>query len=137
MTLTPGKTLFATGLLHNSLGLLVGLGVLALGGDAPRNLVGEMLQGGVVGAVESDPQRQIFFWFFFFGLLLLSLGWFMDRVEVRGDRVPAGLGWQLFAVGLAGGLLIPVSGFWLAVPQGLWVVWRARKAEGAAVAQEA
>lgn len=137
MRLTPGKTLLATGLLHQTVGLLVGLGVVGPDGEPPRNLLVELLRGGVVGAVEPDPLRQIFFWYFFFGLLLLSLGWLMERMEADGRRLPSGLGWQLLALGLSGGLLIPASGFWLAVPQGLWVLWRARPAAAAAAATPA
>jgi hypothetical protein len=132
MTLTPGKTMLATGVLHELVGLLVGLGIVSPSGGLGRNLVLEIARDGFVGAVEVDAQRQAFFWYFFFGLLLMSLGWLMDHLETPERPLPAALGWQLIALALAGGLLIPASGFWLALPQGVWVLWRARAAAVAA-----
>ena len=131
MRMTPGKTMLATGLLHQTVGFLAGFGVLSPGSGPARNLFAEIARDGVVGAVEPDPQRQTFFWFLFFGFLILSLGWLMDRLETAEQPLPAALGWQLLAIALAGGLLIPASGFWLVVPQGAWVLWRARRAKGA------
>lgn len=131
MALTPGKTVLATGVLHELVGLVVGLGLVSLSGGPGRNLVLEIARDGFVGAVEVDAQRQAFFWYFFFGLLLMSLGWLMDRLETSDRPLPAALGWQLIALALAGGLLIPASGFWLALPQGVWVLWRAKASRSA------
>lgn len=127
MNLTPGKTMFATGLVHQTIGALAGAGLLSTGSGPSRNLFAEIVRDGVVGAVEPDPQRQVLFWFLFFGFLLLMLGWVLDRLETPERPLPSAMGWQMLAIAFAGGLLIPVSGFWLAAPQGLWVLWRARK----------
>ena len=55
--------------------------------------------------------------------------WCWDKVvpllERAGHRVPVALGWQLAGLSLAGGLLIPASGFWLVLP----VAWRLVRAQ--------
>lgn len=125
---SPGNALFAIGVLHEAVGLAGGAGVVAMPGGDRRNLFAELARAGVVGAVEPDPARQILFWYLFFGLLLLVLGRALHRWEAPGAPLPASVGWQLVAVAVAGGLLIPASGFWLALAPGLWVIRRARAA---------
>jgi hypothetical protein len=122
---TPGKALLAIGALHQAVGVAGGIGALALPGSPPRNLFDEIVAAGVVGAIEGDRVRTVLFWYLAFGMLLLVLGWALDRWEVRGDRLPASIGWQLVAVALGGGLLIPVSGFWLVLLPGVWILRRA------------
>jgi hypothetical protein len=124
--ITNGALVMAIGGLHEVVGLLTGAGLIAPPGAPRRNLLGEIAREGFVGAVERDPTRNVFFWFFFFGLVLLLLGWLMHAVERSGQRVPTSSGWQLGALAVAGGLLIPASGFWLALP----VAWRIVRAGG-------
>ena len=50
------------------------------------------------------------------------LGWTLDRWELRGDTLPASVGWQLAALALMGGLLIPASGFWLVLAPAIWIL---------------
>lgn len=137
MTWTPGKVVVAIGALHEAVGLAAGAGAMPMPGAGQRNLLAELVRAGVVGAVEPDPIRQVFFWYFFFGLLLLMWGWLLDRWEGSGAPLPAAAGWQLLALALAGGLLIPASGFWLALGPGAWVIRRARRAAGPQAAREA
>jgi hypothetical protein len=125
MRATPGKLLLGIGALHEAVGVAAGLGAIAPPDGPARNLFREILAAGVVGAVEADRLRTVLFWYLFFGLLLLMLGWALDRWEVRGDTLPASIGWQLVALALGGGLLIPASGFWLALVPGVLVLRRA------------
>lgn len=128
MRWSPGSALFGIGVVHETLGLLAGAGVLPQPGAARRNLLAEIARRGFVGAIEADPQRQILFWFLFFGFALLTLGHALDRWVTGGARLPASVGWQLVALALGGGLLIPASGFWLALGPAAWVIGRARRA---------
>jgi hypothetical protein len=57
----------------------------------------------------------------------MMLGWLMHRLERGGQPLPPVLGWQIAGLALAGGLLIPASGFWLALPVA-WRIWRRRPA---------
>ncbi len=109
-----GTSLRLTGLLHQGVGLLVA-------GD----LVVAALRDGFVGAIEVDAQRQIAFWYFVAGFLMLFAGRALTELE-RARPLPAALGGWLLGLGIIGGLAIPISGFWLAVPQGLLVLARAR-----------
>ena len=123
--LTNGLLLLGIGVIHNLVGIAAGLG---LPGAAPpelggRRLFSEILGAGIVGAIELDPARTILFWFLFFGFLFMSLGWFVHLTERAGQRVPRAVAWHLGSLALAGGLLIPASGFWLVLP----VAWRMRR----------
>ncbi len=109
-----GTLLRLTGLLHQAVGLLVA-------GD----LVVAALRDGYVGAFEVDAQRAVMFWYFVSGFFMLFAGRALAEIE-RERPLPAGLGWWLLGIGVLGGLAIPLSGFWLAVPQGLLVLARAR-----------
>jgi hypothetical protein len=127
---TSGQLLMATGVVHQLVGVLVGLGLGdELGG---RNLFAEIAGAGGVAAIEPDLGRMTLFWFLFFGFAMLMLGSLMHHNERRGQVLPESLGWQMGALAIAGGLLIPASGFWLIIPQGLWIVRRARRREGTA-----
>jgi hypothetical protein len=137
IAITNGMLLFLLGVVHNLVGVVVGLGVPgaapeALGG---RRLLAEITGAGVVGAVEPDPWRMVLFWFLWFGLLVMVLGWFMHNSESEGHQHPRGLPWQLATIGLAGGLLIPVSGFWL-VPLIAWRMGRGARRRRARATDE-
>jgi hypothetical protein len=121
--ITVGSLLIALGACHQLLGVLI-----AVMGPPPipdgRNLLREVVEAGVVGAIEPDPWRMTLFWFLAFGFLLLALGGLAHHVERQGLLLPRWFGWTLIAIGIAGGLCIPASGFWLVVPMGALVLAR-------------
>lgn len=117
---TSGALLGWIGILHNVVGVAMGLGVISLEGHEGRAPLVEIVSAGVVNGVEPDLLRSLFFWFVFFGWLTILLGTLMSWVERRGERLPASLGYGLGALALSGGLMIPASGFWLVLP----VAWR-------------
>jgi Family of unknown function (DUF6463) len=126
MKIASGTWVIGIGVLHEVFGLLAGAGVITRPGEAPQNLLGAIGRDGIVNAVEADITRVAFFWFFFFGLLLLMLGGLMQAIEKKGQALPRSIGWQLGALGLGGGLLIPASGFWLVLP----VAWSVVRGAG-------
>ncbi len=131
---TSGFMLFSIGVIHNLMGLALGLGLFkgptnALAG---RQLIPEIVRDGVVGAFETDPWRMVLFWFLFFGLQTMILGWLVHRLERAGQPLPPVLAWQIAGLGLAGGLLIPASGFWLVLPVA-WRIGRGRAAPALAI----
>lgn len=82
-----------------------------------------------VNTISLDPHhfdREAAFFFLLIGPIL----WFWGaachaRIQHQG-RLPAAIGWQLFAIGAMGCLVAPVSGFWLAFPQAFIVLKAAR-----------
>jgi len=122
---TNGLLFLGIGTVHNLLGIAAGLAIPGLTppGLGGRRLLVEIFSQGLFGAVEPDPMRMVLFWFLFFGLLAMTLGWFLHRMERAGHAIPRSLAWQLGALALAGGLLIPASGFWLVLPVA-WRIWR-------------
>jgi hypothetical protein len=111
-----GTLLWWVGVLHQTVGL-------ALGWD----VVVAVLRDGYVGAIEPDNERMVVFWFFVAGWLMMFCGRALRAIE-RERALPAEFGWRLVAFGVLGGLAIPASGFWLAVPLGLVALARARAA---------
>lgn len=114
MKLSSGALLLATGALHQVVLLVLGSPVLM-----------SLLERGYVGQAEADPLEMAAFWSLGFGFLLMMLGGLAHGVERAGVRLPGWLGWALILVGLVGGLGMPVSGFWLVVPQGWWIIRKA------------
>lgn len=76
-------------------------------------------RAGVVNAVEGDDRREAAFWTLWFGVLVLTVGYLVRWIERRLGTVPTFPGWMLLVIGLGGGVLMPVSPFWLVVPLGL------------------
>ena len=87
----------------------------------------EIVADGVLNAIGGDPARLTTFWFFFFGFVLALLGQALFWIERRmGRRPPAFLGWQMLGVATLGGVAIPASGFWLVVPQAIYIIVAAK-----------
>jgi hypothetical protein len=116
-----GPLLIATGVLH----LLVGLMFYV------RPLTA-IARDGFFNAVTPDLAAPAFdrdaaFWFMFFGVMILILGALMHWSQARIGSLPAFLGWALLSLGVAGVILMPLSGFWLVLPQAVLVLAVARR----------
>ncbi|MCW5893403.1 MAG: hypothetical protein KIT14_23050 [bacterium] len=129
-----GRLLLATAVGHAVVGVWLFHGPLAA-----------MLHDGVVGslvprvvpdasswlpAVVVPVERSAAFWFLLFTPVLALLAWLVDRAEDTGaDWVLGGLGRGLVALGVAGVLIAPVSGFWLLLALGPLVLHARRRTE--------
>ncbi len=80
---------------------------------------------GFLNAVDPYPDRPYPFWFMMAGVMLTLLGILARWAERRIGILPSSLGWSLMAMGAAGALIMPISGFWLFIPIGLLVLRRA------------
>jgi hypothetical protein len=111
-----GPLLIATGALNFLYVLVIHSGQLAaIAGD------------GFFNAVDPDVtlstfDRETAFWHLAFGTMVLILGGMVHWTQVRTGTLPAFLGWTLLALGLAGVVLMPVSGFWIVLPQAVLMV---------------
>jgi len=115
---STGTLLIATGVLH----ALVGLSFAA-------KPVKAIVDDGVFNAVDPHPDRQYWFWFMVTGWLTVLIGQLTRRFERRGGTPPAFLGWHLLALSAVGAVLMPISGLWLLIPQGILVLRAARRRE--------
>ncbi|MCE5173485.1 DUF6463 family protein [Paenibacillus profundus] len=69
--------------------------------------------------------RAAAFWFLLFGLLLFMLARLMNwLIRVKGTDVPKFIGVHLLALSLIGVFFMPVSGFWLIIPQAVIIIRR-------------
>ncbi|MBB4841635.1 hypothetical protein HNP55_000130 [Paucibacter oligotrophus] len=79
-----------------------------------------MWQQGLFNTVGADALRGAVSWFVLFGVLLALLAMAITPLE-RAGQAPAlrRLGWGTMALTALGLLLMPLSGFWLALPAAL------------------
>lgn len=90
-----------------------------------------IVRDGVVNAVEPHPEREAAFWSLWFGVFVATTGALIATLQARGQPVPAVAGWSLLAMGLVGGVLLPVSGFWAGIPLGLLILLPVRQRDRA------
>jgi len=86
-------------------------------------------RAGVVNTVDGDDAREAAFWTLWFGVLVLTVGQLLRWIEARLGTVPAFPGWMLLVIGVGGGVLMPLSPFWLVVPLGLALLRSPRRTE--------
>lgn len=116
-----GPLLMATGVLDLLACLILYPGQLAA-----------IAQDGFLGAVEPDTlastfDREAAFWHVMFGTMALILGGLTYWAQNRTGILPAFLGWSLLALGVAGVILMPISGFWVILPQAVMMLVVARR----------
>ena len=129
-----GPLLMATGVLHLVSGFVFYPGPLfAIAGD------------GFLNAVEPDVAFSTFdrlaafaaFWYMIFGVMLLMLGGLTHWAQAQTGTLPALLGWSLLALGVVGVIVMPASGFWLALPQAVLMLVVARQGRSRTAVGEA
>lgn len=100
--------MIAIGLLHQTVGTAMGLGLLAApDGTHGRPLV-ELFRAGLVGQADSDLLRLSMVWFLLFGFMMIFAG-----AALRHARPTRALALGFAGLCALGVLLMPASGFWL------------------------
>jgi hypothetical protein len=108
-----GDAVITTGVLHN-----------ILGGYLYRKQLAGMAREGILssasdarlGTIDGE-RRQTALWFLVGGLALITMG-----ACIRGtsdDRIPPALGPGMTVIGALGAATMPLSGFWLALAEGI------------------
>lgn len=76
-----------------------------------------VMQHGVFNAVGNDPMTAAAVWFLLFGAALALMGMAIHSLEQNGNYTSArAIGTGLLLMTLLGIILMPASGFWLALP---------------------
>lgn len=84
----------------------------------------EIIKQGVFDSIGNEPLLGAVAWFGLFGGLLFVLGLAVTALERSPQGIPTSLGWSILALTLLGILLMPASGFWLALPAGIGILWK-------------
>lgn len=94
--------------------------------------VAAIAQDGFFDAVDPNAafstfDRETAFWHLMFGATALILGGLVHWSQDRTGTLPSFLGWSLLALGLAGVVMMPFSGFWIILPLAVLMVVVARR----------
>ena len=105
--------------------LLVGLGDLLFTAVLFASQLAAIGADGVFGAVmfsERADGQAAALWFAMKGGMLIVVGLIARAYENLAGTLPQAPGWVLAALGVAGAIVAPVSGFWVYIALGaLWV----------------
>lgn len=111
-----GHFMIATGIIHNLLGFVMGWDVLE-----------RIASDGFVNSVNDQMDRNAIFWFLFSGFMMMILGSLMNQ-KLKSDQqpLPTSQGYFLLALTVIGCVMMPISGFWIVIPQALIIIFAKR-----------
>jgi hypothetical protein len=116
---TTANLLIGTGLVHCGFGLM-----------APELRVPLFRSIRDLSVVVSDVNehyaRECCFWFQFAGVMMMVQGYY---IRSSSKEPPKWFGWALSAIGIVGATLMPLSGFWLLLAQGIRILSIEEKAK--------
>ena len=130
MKLTNGKFLIYTGIAH----IILGISPYAFGKQflsftdnyffrISEGLSEFPLLNGVM-----NYENFASFWFVYFGVLFIPLGFLLDYVETKKDKIPKKFLWSYFIFNLIGTYMIPFSGMtFLTLPHSIFMLIKSRK----------
>lgn len=101
-----GYILMSIAILHEVVGLVFYAPVLL-----------EILHAGFFNTINPPYwERDAAFWFLMFGVLLFLMGWAAQWSLERVGFIPGFISWGILLVSVVGVMMMPASGFWLAIP---------------------
>lgn len=117
-----GWYLLATGIIHNAIGFIMGWEILwDIHRDGWWNTI-ENAQG-------IDFARSAIIWFLVLGFFWMLMGWLMQAWQRETQKsLPGTIGWGMLAMGVWVAVMLPASGAWLVILQGLILIMDRRKA---------
>ena len=94
-----------------------------------KDVLAEIVRSGFVNTINNEMDRNAIFWFLFSGFMMMILGKLMqDFIKESQKPLPVSLGYYLLAITVIGCLMMPVSGFWLVLPQAIVIIVSRKKA---------
>ena len=82
----------------------------------------DIIMDGFAASIGNDAERAYAFVFFVGGILLLLGGTLQYYIRKEQKPVPLFLGYSLLLVSVVGYILLPLSSFWLLIPQALIMI---------------
>ncbi|MDU1904629.1 MAG: DUF6463 family protein [Dysgonomonas sp.] len=83
----------------------------------------EIIKSGLINGVKENTPQDTAFWFLVCGLIIILFGMTLQHYLRRTYKpAPKFIGYFLLVFSLLGGIIVPVSGFWLFVPQALIII---------------
>lgn len=112
-----GMLLSATGIIH----IIVAI-------TQKWNIYKELFFDGLINSIGDNLQKALSFWFFIIGIILIVFGQTL-QYYINKEQMPAPLflGYSLFVFSIVGCFIVPLSGFWLFIPQALIIIFAKRK----------
>ncbi|RNF85471.1 hypothetical protein EER27_04695 [Lysobacter psychrotolerans] len=93
-----------------------------------KDVLASIVSRGVFNTVGADPLTGVVVWFVLFGIVLFVCGMATSALErATGGHLPKSLGWGLLGLVIVGVVLMPASGFWLAIPPTIAILARKRQ----------
>ncbi len=106
--------------------LITGIAHLALGIVHYRPTLAAIARDSVVGVTAGDREREAAVWFLTSGAALVLSSQLARWTQRQTGTLPIAYGVGLVGLGLAGGTLVPRSGFWVIAANGLLALGAAR-----------
>jgi hypothetical protein len=121
-----GNAVIATGVGHNLIGsYLYRRQLVDMARDGLINSASDARLGTVAG-----ERRHTAFWFLLAGFCFMTLGASIRRTSATGERIAPALGPGMTAMGAVGAAMMPVSGFWLLLAEGVTATVLRRRTAG-------
>lgn len=117
-----GSLMIVTATIHTIVGFVFASGPLM-----------KIVNAGLFNSVDPYFDRMSAFWYMLFGVLLFFIGIFENWGIRETGTLPASIGWGLLILGIVGVILMPISGFWLVLPQA-YMILRVAKVSGSKAA---
>lgn len=112
-----GILLSATGIIHT---------IVAI--TQEWNIYKELFFDGLINSIGNNMHKALSFWFLTIGVILIMFGQSLQYyINKEQKPAPLFLGYSLLVFSILGCFVVPISGFWLFIPQALIIILTKRK----------
>lgn len=108
-----GILLSATGIIHT---------IVAI--TQEWDIYKELFFDGLINSIGNNVHKALSFWFFTIGIILIMFGQSLQYyINKEQKPAPLSLGYSLLVFSILGCFIVPVSGFWLFIPQASIIIF--------------
>lgn len=111
-----GKAIAFIGVIHTTLGLVIF-----------RKILQDLFSEGLFNTVNGQMDREFFYWFTMFGVVLIIFGALVNWIEQTTGELPNWLGWTCFIFTVVLLIIMPISGAWLLLIPAIGAIIRRRR----------